>query len=320
MTNSGCKSAPFGSQVFSFQSVVIGIALFLGVSAVGAAEPVAHDADSTAGDTRYGPLGLFDSRSSYGLGVYPEPFLVDDSDLEVNEARLDWFHLAGKGARSDLMTAEVEKGFGLLTLEVEVPYEYDTFSAFDTVTGHADRSRIQGFDNVDLGARAPFYQFVSQDGSFDTTFGAAIEVGVPTNSPVSKNAEIVPKIFNDTTLGDHFTLQSIFGYSMLLGSGDEGGLHTFEYGFDFGYTIYHHELPLPDVEELIPVFEVLGDTTVNHAEAGHNELLGNVAFRANLKAIGRVQPRLGIGYVFPIDQGARDDARWGIITSLVFEF
>jgi hypothetical protein len=41
-------------------------------------------------NTRYGLFGLLDHRSSYGQGVFPEPFLVDDSDLEVNEARLDW--------------------------------------------------------------------------------------------------------------------------------------------------------------------------------------------------------------------------------------
>jgi hypothetical protein len=76
-------------------------------------------------NTRYGLFGLLDHRSAYGQGVFPEPFLVDDSDLEVNEARLDWFHSGVANAHSDLVTAEVEKGFGLLTLEVEVPYERD---------------------------------------------------------------------------------------------------------------------------------------------------------------------------------------------------
>jgi hypothetical protein len=40
----------------------------------------------------------------------------------------------------------------------------------------------------------------------------------------------------------------------------------------------------------------------------------------NLKAIGRIQPRLGFGYFFPMNQGARQDVHSGIITSLVFEF
>ena len=83
----------------------------------------AQDATSNPTDTRYGLLNLLDSRSVYGTGVFPEPFLVDDSDGEVNEARLDWFHSETPDQQSDVITAEVEKGFGPLTLEVEVPFE-----------------------------------------------------------------------------------------------------------------------------------------------------------------------------------------------------
>ncbi|HWE02307.1 MAG TPA: hypothetical protein VG326_07820 [Tepidisphaeraceae bacterium] len=265
-------------------------------------------------DARYGPLGLFDHRSSYGKGVFPEPFLVDDSDLEINEFRLDWSHLGGKGQNANTMTTEVEKGFGLLTLEVEVHYDYDTF----TIPG--GHGREQGFDNVDVGARYPIYQYVSNDEFIDTTFGVAIEVGIPTNSPLSKNTEIVPKIFNDLRIGEHFTLQTIIGYSFLRGSGDEGGDQSFEYGMVFGWTVPHSELPLPKVDQLIPVFELSGSTLLNTHGAGTDNLVGDIAFRANLESIGRIQPRLGVGYVFPIDQGARADFHWGIYTSLVFEF
>ena len=76
---------------------------------------------SVAASTRYGPFNWLDHRSAYGEGIFPEPFLVDDSDLEDNEARLDWLHTQGNHRHSDLVTAEVEKGFGLLTLELEVP-------------------------------------------------------------------------------------------------------------------------------------------------------------------------------------------------------
>ena len=103
---------------------------------------------------------------------FPEPFLVDDSDLETDEARLDWLHTGGNGQHSDTVTAEVEKGFGLLTLELEVPYERDTASG----------QTSQGFGNIDLGARYPVYQFVSGNGFVDSTLGAALEVGIPVNS------------------------------------------------------------------------------------------------------------------------------------------
>jgi hypothetical protein len=55
--------------------------------------------------------------------VYPEPFLIDDSDLETREFRLDWLHTASGGDHGDVVHAELEWGFGNLTLELEVPYE-----------------------------------------------------------------------------------------------------------------------------------------------------------------------------------------------------
>ena len=107
---------------------------------------------------------------------------------------------------------------------------------------------------------------------------------------------------------------------MLYGGGEEGGLQTFEYGLVFGYTIPHKELPLPGILQLIPMFELQGETQLNKDAAGHNILIGNAAIRVNLKAIGAIQPRLGVGYVFPIDNGGREDLRSGVITSLVFEY
>lgn len=265
--------------------------------------------DVPGGNTRYGWCNWLDPRSDYGQGVFPEPFLVDDSDLETSEFRLDWLRTAAGGVHSDLGTAEVEKGFGLLTLEIEVPYERDV------VGGQA----TDGMANVDLGARYPIYQFVSRGGLVDSTFGAAVEAGIPTISAVSHNAELVPKIFDDLKLGN-FTLQSIFGYSRLLGPGEAGGLDTFEYGFVFGYTIPRQVLPLPGVDKLIPVLELSGATELNQGNAGQNSLTADLGLRANLKAIGRIQPRPGIVLVFPTDNGSRQQLHWGILTSLVFEF
>ena len=73
----------------------------------------ANSADNqieSALSTRYGPFGLLDHSSQYGLGVLPEPFLVDDSDLEVNELRLDLFDTRTGAQRADLSKAELEKG------------------------------------------------------------------------------------------------------------------------------------------------------------------------------------------------------------------
>src|SRR6516164_9231740 len=73
----------------------------------------ANSADNqteSALSTRYGPFGLLDHSSQYGLGVLPEPFLVDDSHLEVNELRLDLFDTRTGAQRADLFKAELEKG------------------------------------------------------------------------------------------------------------------------------------------------------------------------------------------------------------------
>jgi len=270
---------------------------------------MADDTTMPALDTRYGLFNALDHRSSYGQGVYPEPFLVDDSDLESGEFRLDWLHTASGGDHTDILHPEIEYGIGLLTLELEAPYERDV----------AGGQTISGMDNVDVGARYPLAEFVSQGGHADTAFGVATEIGIPTTSAVSHDTEIVPKVFNDTRLGN-FSLQSIFGYSMLLGPDNDGGLDTFEYGFVFGYDITHDALPLPGIDKIIPVAELSGELPINHEEGGHDNLTADVGLRVNLKAIGRIQPRPGIVFVFPVDNGARDDEHWGIMTSFVFEF
>ncbi|HZQ48084.1 MAG TPA: hypothetical protein VFC07_13790, partial [Verrucomicrobiae bacterium] len=69
---------------------------------------------AASANQRYGLFNSLDRRSAYGVGVFPEPFLVDDSDLEPNEFRLDWLHTKATNQHADSAKAEVEKGFGLL--------------------------------------------------------------------------------------------------------------------------------------------------------------------------------------------------------------
>jgi len=261
-------------------------------------------------DTRYGLFNWLDHRSSYGQGLYPEPFLVDDSNLEINEARFDWLHTKARNATGDSIKAEFEKGFGLTTVEAAFSFE----RAVDA--GHVS----DGVGNIELGARHPFYQFVSDNDFFDTTLGGAIELGIPVHSTVSKNTELVPKIFNDLRLGNHFTVQTILGYSTLFGGGAEGGAQKFEYGLDFGYSIPHQQLRIPHVQQLVPLFELSGETGLNHGESGRNRVIGLAGFRVNLDTIGHVQPRLGLGFVFPLNGNAHNDVHWSIATSLVFEY
>ena len=97
-----------------------------------------------------------------------------------------------------------------------------------------------------------------------------------------------------------------------------GGKAGFAGGF--GYSFERKDLPLPGVDRVIPIVEIQGETGLNKGLGGQNNLTGTAGIRANLKSIGALQPRLGIGYVFPIDKGARNGFGWGVVTSLVFEF
>jgi len=259
-------------------------------------------------DTRYGLFNGLDHRSSYGQFFYPEPFLVDESDLE-SEVRLQWLRTGNGSAHADEAKAEIEKSFGLATIELEVPYSRES----------AGGSAVDGVGNINIGARYPFFQYVSRNGLLDTTFGAGVELGIPTTSDVSHNTELVPKIFNDTKLGN-FSIQTIVGDSILFGPGEDGGVNTLEYGVVFGYDIPHKCFPLPGVQKIVPIAELIGETQLNKADAGQNSLLADVGLRFNLKAIGRIQPRPGVAFVFPLDNGAHAETHWGVVTSLVFEF
>lgn len=275
--------------------------------------------EGSAADTHYGWFGLLDHRSRYGQFWFPEPFRMDETDVD-NEVRLDWVHQEGKGHVTEEGHVELEKAFGLTTFELEIPFQRDTETISDPVTGKTTHSHVWGAGNIEVSLRRPIYQFVSRDDFFDNTIGAAFELGIPTNSPVSRNTEMVAKVFDSMRLGQHFSLQAIGGYSLLLGPGEEGGNRTFEYGLVAGYNLPRETVALPHVEQLVPILELKGETGLNKDLAGKNNLSGTVGVRANFEAIGPLQPRLGVGYVFPMDQGARDEFKWGIVTSLVFEY
>ena len=135
----------------------------------------------------YGFLNWLDPRSAYEQEFFPQPLLVDDTGLEDTELEFGYLHTKANDQHSDTVTAGGQTSFGLLTLEVDVPYEREA---------DADDSS-KGIGNINLEARYPLYQFVSANGFFDTTLGAAMEVGIPVNSAVSKNTELDPEIFND---------------------------------------------------------------------------------------------------------------------------
>lgn len=274
------------------------------------APPAATTNANGSVDARYGLFDGLDHRSVYTQEVFPEPFLVDDMAWEDSELEFTWLHTKASGNQTDIGTGEIQKGIGMLTLEVEFPYERDAGP------GQTD----EGIAPIDLGARYPLYQFVSANRFVDATFGVGMEGSIPVHLALGRDAEIEPQIFNTLALGQRFTIQTVLGYSMLFGGhDDDDGDREFEYGFSFAYALPCGNVA-PGVQQLIPMFEIDGDRGLNHDEARQNDVLADAGFRLQLKHIDELQPNVGVAYVFPLDREARNDVHWGFIVSLIFDF
>ncbi len=277
-----------------------------------------HVSPSSAAEAnKYGLLGLLDHRSVVGTGFYPEPFTVDEGDVD-REIALSWIHQEGHHAVSDEVTAEVEWSFGQLTLEVEAPYVHEYSNTFDAAAGRNVVENADGLGSPSVAIRYPAWEWVSADGNIENAIIPAIEVRFPSNSRVGKESEIVPGIFDLLRIGDHIGIQTHIGYSTLYG-GDENNQQTLEYSTDFSYNLDFHDIPLPPkVIGVSPMFEIAGERPLN--KGSHtNSLTGVIGGRINLEPMGGFSPRIGVGYVFPIDKGARDDFSWGAVVSVVFD-
>ncbi len=265
----------------------------------------------TPQNSRFGIFDALDHRSGYYQDSFPEPLLVDETAAEPEgELEVNSLHTEASGQQSDIVTAEFEKSVSVVTFEIGL--QYQRFSDLDDPS--------QGISDINLGVRCPFYQLVSADGLLDNTIGDALESIIPVNTALSKNVEMDPAVFDDLYLGNHFTIQSVFDYSVLAGGGDDGGAQSFEYGFDFAYTLPHEELAIPGVLEFSPMFELNGELGLNEDEAGENSVLGSMGVRIVFKPVGGTEPSIAVGYVFPMDNAAREEVHWGVIASLNIEF
>ena len=269
-------------------------------------------ADESSSTRYFG--GLLDHRSTYGNFWFPEPLRGPEMDVD-SELRVDYFHGEDRDRQANKVVAEVEHNFGLLTLEVEVPYSRESESSLDPATGRLTHDVAEGLGNIELAARHPVFQLVSDDERVDYTIVAAFEVAVPTKSRISHDTQL----FQLLRVGEHFSVQASVGYSALMGP-IEGGNSALEYNVIFGWNIEHEELPLPGLSRLTPIVELNGEYGLAGADSGRNVLFGTAGARFNLDPIGPAQPRLGVGYVFPIDRAARGEFDWGVTTSVVFEF
>jgi hypothetical protein len=268
---------------------------------------------ATSGSQRYF-FNLLDHRSRYGTGFFPEHFRQTSLDAE-HELRVDYFHGEHSVRREDEIEAEVEWAIGNLTLTIEA--EWESEREFDPEEGVLGRQ--EGWQTVKFKAHHPLYQFVSRDDFFDYTFVGKISVGLPlAGSMHNDDYEIYPLLGQLLRIGEHFSTQTWTGVNFIVGP-KEGGHHEFRYGALLGWNVYHDEIPLPGTQSLTPLLELDGQTILAGPVRGQNRLFGVAGLRFNLNPLGAAQPRFGIGYLFPIDQGARNELGWGIQTSLIIE-
>src|SRR5580704_14390971 len=87
-------------------------------------DPTSAPAAAAPTEGPYGLFNLLDSRSQFGTGFFPEPFLVDEGDRD-REVAFSWYHQEGPGTGVDQVTGEIEWTFWGTTIEIEAPWETD---------------------------------------------------------------------------------------------------------------------------------------------------------------------------------------------------
>ncbi|HUB25978.1 MAG TPA: hypothetical protein VL992_11160 [Tepidisphaeraceae bacterium] len=259
-------------------------------------------------------FGLLDHRSVYGSDFFPDPLIGPEFDAD-QQIEVDYAHSEKRGVVDD----EVDGGFqwnvvGELTIAAEAGWESDHESNSGD-TGDSDDGG-SGAENIDLAVYHPIFQFVSDNHAIDYSAVARLDVGIPTRTPVSgDDAQLTPYIGHLLRLGDHICIEAWTGSQFTIAPEQT---NQFIYGGLLGYAIDHQQLPLPWIARLTPFFEFDGQTP--YSSNGQDALTGIAGMQIYFHAIGEVQPELEIGCELPLDQGARDEADWGIITQISLDF
>ncbi|HEY1628984.1 MAG TPA: hypothetical protein VGF52_03940 [Tepidisphaeraceae bacterium] len=263
--------------------------------------------DASTGTGRYGLFNGLDHRSKYATNWFPEPINSDELDQD-QEYRINGFHAEKRGFQDTELSAEIEKSWQLLSIEIEIPYEREV----------DDGDRSEGMGNIEFSARHPLFQYVSPSGFFDYTFGGRFEIGIAPNSEISEDTEVVGAVFQTIGLGNNFSIQMSAGYSTLIGPGDDGGEQNIETTAIFGYNLDNPGFL--HLTRITPEFELDGETAMNHGGDGQTALTGATGLLFAFDSIKWGEPKIQVGYIFPLNDAARQDFDWGITTSLILEF
>jgi hypothetical protein len=259
-------------------------------------------------------FGLLDHQSSYGKDFFPDPFLGPEFDAE-QQIELDYLHSEKPGLRDDEVDAGVQWNvLGQLTIAAD--FGWNSQHQDGPQSNDADQDGGTGWESLDLAVYHPLIQYVTRDNFLDYTAVARLDVGIPTRTPASgSDVQLTPYLGQLLRIGDHISLETWTGSQFTIAPHQTS---QFLYGASFGYQLSHSQLPLPDVQATIPSFEFDGQTPFSGN--GQDALFAVAGININFNPIDEAQPTLQLGYQFPLDQGARDQLRWGIIAQLLLEF
>jgi hypothetical protein len=266
--------------------------------------------------TRYF-LGLLDNRSSYGKDFFPDPFLGPEFDAE-QQVELDDLHGEKSGVQNDEVDAGVEWNvIGQLSVAAEFGWDSQQQAGPSDAQGDNEQQDAgTGWESLDLAVYHPVFQYVAQDSLLDYTAIARLDLGIPTRTRVSGNdIQLTPWLGHLLRLGDHISVEAWTGSQFTIAPHQTS---QFIYGASFGYQFSHHQLPLPCTQTLIPILELDGQSPFSGN--GEDALFAVAGFNVNFNPIDEAQPMIQLGYQVPLDQGARDQLRWGILANVLFEF
>lgn len=283
-------------------------------------KPATVPVGSVAGPSASGRyfFGLLDSRSSYGRDFFHDPFLGPEFDSE-KQIELDYLH----GEKRGFLHDEADAGFqwnvvGQLMIAGEFGWESQRAPLISGGAADGDDTdgTLRGFENVDLAIYHPIFQFVSEDESIDYTACLRLDFGIPTRTRASTgDLQLTPYLGQMLRIGRHVSLEAWTGGAFTLAPHQTD---MFIYGLSVGYQIFHEQLPLPLTEKLTPIIEMDGQTPFS--SRGQDALFGIGGCDFHFRSIDGLDPHIEVGYQFPLDQGAQEQLRWGIIAQLFLEF
>lgn len=262
-------------------------------------------------------FGLLDSRSSYGKDFFHDPLIGPEFDAE-KQVEVDYAHGEKRGVGDNEIDAELQWNIvGQLT--VAAAFGWDSEHQATMHGGNGDDAAVEnarGFEDVDLAIYHPVWQYVSNNGLFDYTAVARLDVGVPTRTAVSStDVQLTPYLGQLARLGWHVSIEAWTGAQITIAPNQT---NQFIYGASLGYKFFHDQLPLPLTTQVTPILELDGQTP--SGGSGQDALFGVAGVDLQLPSLGKIDPHIELGYEFPIDQGARDQLHWGVLARISLEF